>query len=66
MKNCQELGMEKIPVIVRNLTDEQAVYMMVDANLHRGNILSGERAFAYKMKPKAIGRQGHRTDLPSS
>ena len=47
---CKELGMEKIPVIVRNLTDEQAVSMMVDANLHRNNILPSERAFAYKMK----------------
>ena len=47
---CKELGMEKIPVIVRNLTNEQAVSMMVDANLHRNNILPSERAFAYKMK----------------
>ena len=50
MEICKELGMEKIPVIVRNLTDEQAVSIMVDANLHRENILPSERAFAYKMK----------------
>ena len=50
MEICKELGMEKIPVIVRNLTNEQAVSMMVDANLHRNNILPSERAFAYKMK----------------
>ena len=50
---CKELGMEKIPVIVRNLSDEQAVSMMVDANLHRNNILPSERAFAYKMKWEA-------------
>ena len=53
MEICKELGMEKIPVIVRNLTHEQAVSMMVDANLHRENILSSERAFAYKMKLEA-------------
>ncbi len=47
MEICKELGMEKIPVIIRNLTDEQAVSMMVDANLHRENILPSERAFAY-------------------
>ena len=50
---CKELGMEKIPVIVRNLTDEQAVSTMVDVNLHRENILPSERAFAYKMKWEA-------------
>ena len=47
---CRELGIEKVPVIVRNLTDEQAISMMVDANLHRENTLPSERAFAYKMK----------------
>ena len=63
---CKELGMEKIPVIVRNLCDEQAVSMMVDANLHRNNILPSERAFAYKMKWEAIRKQGQRTDLTLS
>ena len=53
MEICKELGMEKIPVIVRNLTDEQAVSTMVDVNLHRENILPSERAFAYKMKWEA-------------
>lgn len=53
MEICKELGIKKIPVIVRNLTDEQAVSMMVDANLHRNNILPSERAFAYKMKWEA-------------
>ena len=66
MEIYKELGMEKIPVIVRNLTDEQAVSMMVDANLHRNNILPSERAFAYKMKWEAIRKQGQRTDLTSS
>ncbi len=63
---CKELGMEKIPVIVRNLCDEQAVSMMVDANLHRNNILPSERAFAYKMKWETIRKQGQRTDLTLS
>ncbi len=47
---CRELGIEKVPVVVRSLTDEQAISMMTDANLHRENILPSERAFAYKMK----------------
>ena len=63
---CKELGVEKIPAIVRNLTDEQAVSMMTDANLHRENILPSERASAYKMKWEAIRKQGQRTDLTSS
>lgn len=66
MEVYRELGIEKLPVIVRNLTDEQAVSMMVDANLHRENILPSERAFAYKMKWEAIRKQGQRTDLTSS
>ena len=53
MEVYRELGIEKLPVIVRNLTDEQAVSMMADANLHRENILPSERAFAYKMKWEA-------------
>lgn len=65
MEICRELGIEKIPVIVHNLTDEQAISMMVDANLHRENIFPSERAFAYKMKLEAISRQGQRTDLTS-
>ena len=66
MEVYRELGIEKLPVIVRNLTDEQAVPMMADANLHRENILPSERAFAYKMKWEAIRKQGQRTDLTSS
>ena len=66
MEICRELGIGKLPVIVRNLTDEQAVSMMVDANLHRENILPSERAFAYKMKWEAIRKQAQRTDLPLS
>lgn len=63
---CKELGIDKIPVIIRDLSDEQAVTIMVDANLHRENILPSERAFAYKMKMEAIKKQGERTDLTLS
>lgn len=63
---CKELGMEKIPVIVRNLTDEQAVSMMVDANLHRNNILPSERAFAYKMKWEAAKKSEKTLSQPAT
>ncbi len=63
---CKELGIDKIPVIIRDLTDEQAITLMVDANLHRENILPSEKAFAYKMKMDSIKKQGERTDLTLS
>ena len=63
---CKELGMEKIPVIVRNLSDEQAASMMVDANLHRNNILPSERAFAYKMKLKAAKKSEKTLSQPAT
>lgn len=62
---CKELGIEKVPAIIRNLTDEQAAIMMADSNLHRENILPSEKAFAYKMKMEAMSKQGQRTDLTS-
>ncbi len=62
---CKELGLTRIPVIVKDLTDEQAITMMVDSNLHRENILPSERAFAYKMKYDALKHQGKRNDLTS-
>lgn len=52
--------------IVRNLTDDEAIIIMVDSNLQREVILPSEKAFAYKMKMDAMKRQGHRTDLTSS
>ena len=58
MEACKGLGITNIPVIVRNLTDEQAAVMMADANLHRENILPSEKAFAYKMKMDALHHQG--------
>ena len=66
MEICKELGMEKIPVIVRNLTDEQAIFMMVDANLHRENILPSERAFAYKIKWEAAKKSERTLSQPAT
>ena len=56
-------GLTEVPVIIRNMTDDEAVVLMVDSNLQRENILPSERAFAYKMKLEAMKRQGERTDL---
>lgn len=55
---CQVLGLETMPVIVRELPDDEAVIAMVDANLQRETILPSEKAFAYKMKLDAIKHQG--------
>ena len=55
---CRALGLSTMPVIVRNLTDEEAVITMVDSNLQREHILPSEKAFAYKMKLEAIKHQG--------
>lgn len=63
---CQKLGMNSIPAIVKELSREEAIVAMVDANLHRDHILPSEKAFAYKMKLDAIKRQGERTDLTSA
>ena len=53
---CKALGMDAMPVIIRDLTDEEAVITMVDSNLQREHILPSEKAFAYKMKYDAIKR----------
>ena len=58
-------GLETLPVIVRQMSDDAAVIMMVDSNLQREHILPSERAFAYKMKLDAIKNQGARSDLTS-
>ncbi|HHT53842.1 MAG TPA: ParB/RepB/Spo0J family partition protein [Clostridiales bacterium] len=63
---CQKLGITAIPAIVKELSREEAIVAMVDANLHRDHILPSEKAFAYKMKLDAIKRQGERTDLTSA
>lgn len=59
-------GIEEIPCIVRNLTDDEAIIIMIDSNLQREKILPSEKAYAYKMKLEAMKRQGKRTDLTSS
>ena len=63
---CKALRMDTMPVIVRDLTDEEAVITMVDSNLQREHILPSEKAFAYKMKMEALKSQGKRTDLTLS
>ena len=55
---CKALGMDTMPVIVRKLTDEEAVITMGDCNLQREHILPSEKAFAYKMKLDALKHQG--------
>ena len=54
---------ETMPCLVRNLTDDEAIIIMVDSNLQRESLLPSEKAFAYKMKLEAMNRQGQRTDL---
>ena len=58
LEACRKLGLEYIPVIVREMTDDEAVIAMVDANLQREHILPSEKAFAYKMKLEAMKHQG--------
>ena len=58
MAACKALGLETMPVIVRDMTDDEAVITMADANLQRETILPSEKAFAYKMKLEALKHQG--------
>lgn len=58
-------GLDTLPCIVRDLTDDEAIIVMVDSNLQREKVLPSEKAFAYKMKLDAMRRQGQRTDLTS-
>lgn len=62
---CELAGIEELPVLVRDLDDDEAVIIMVDSNLQRENILPSERAKAYQMKLEALKHQGKRTDLTS-
>lgn len=59
-------GLDTLPCIVRDLTDDEAIIVMVDSNLQREKVLPSEKAFAYKMKLEAMRRQGKRTDLTST
>ena len=63
---AQLAGLDTLPVIVREMSDDAAVILMVDSNLQRENILPSEKAFAYKMKLEAIKNQGARSDLTSA
>ncbi len=66
MHAAQKAGIITIPAIVREMTDDEAVIAMVDANIQREELLPSEKAFAYKMKLEAMKRQGSRTDLTLS
>ena len=63
---ARQAGLSEIPCIVQELTDDQAIVIMVDSNLHRDKILPSEKAKAYKMKLEAMKRQGRRSDLTSA
>ena len=65
-KACELAGIEKMPVIVRNMDRDEAIIFMVDSNLQRERLLPSEKAFSYKMRLEAMKRQGQRTDLTSS
>ena len=63
---AQLVGLETVPVIVKEMDDDAAIIFMVDSNLQRENILPSERAFSYKMKLEAMKHQGERGDLTSA
>ena len=58
---CEALGITELPVMVRDMTDDEAVILMVDSNIQREHILPSEKAFAYKMKMEAVKHQGKTT-----
>lgn len=60
---CRQLSMERIPAVIKDVTDEEAVVWMVDSNIQRTGILPSEKAKAYRMKMDALAGQGKRTDL---
>ena len=63
---CETLGITELPVLVRDMTDDEAVILMVDSNIQREHILPSEKAFAYKMKMEAIKHQGKRPEQTSA
>lgn len=65
-RGCELAGLHTMPVIIRNLDNDEATIIMVDSNIQRESILPSERAFAYKLKLDALKRQGVRNDLTSS
>lgn len=66
MKAAELNGLDKVPAIIRDLTDDQATIIMVDSNIQRETILPSEKGFAYMMKLEAMNRQGKRNDLTFS
>lgn len=62
---CEIAGLQKMPVIIKDLTDDESTVIMVDSNIQREELLISEKAIAYKMKYDALKRQGKRTDLTS-
>lgn len=62
---CSAIGLNTIPAVVREMSDDEAIICMVESNHQRENILPSERAFSYKMQLEAMKRQGKRTDLTS-
>ena len=58
---CETLGITELPVLVRDMSDDEAVILMVDSNIQREHILPSEKAFAYKMKMEAVKHQGRMT-----
>lgn len=65
-KACELVGIEKVPAFIRELSDEEAIFQMVDTNIQREQLLFSEKAFAYKMKLDALNRRGQRSDLTNS
>ena len=65
MHAAQKAGLTTIPAIVKQMTNDEAVILMVDANIQREEILPSERAYSFKMKLEALRRQGSRSDLTS-
>ena len=59
------LGMDRVPAIIREMSDDEAIVKMVDADIQREELLPSEKAFAYRMKMEAMKRQGSRRDLTS-
>lgn len=62
-KACELAGLQTVPAEIKELTRDEAIILMVESNFQRSTILPSEKAFAYKMRMDAMGRQGKRTDL---
>lgn len=65
MKACELLGIEEVPVVIKDLDDDTAAILLVDSNLQRENILPSEKAFAYKLKLEALKHQGKKLETTS-